>query len=36
MNSEVKKILEDDVEEEILERLPEWFRTLREGYRKRL
>ena len=28
-------VLSDDIEEEVLKLMPEWFRRLRDGYRKR-
>jgi hypothetical protein len=28
-------VLTEDIEEEVLEQMPEWFRTLRDGYKKR-
>jgi len=29
------KILSEDIDEEILSRMPDWFRTLRRAYAKR-
>jgi hypothetical protein len=28
-------VLLEDIEEEVLERMPEWFRVLKDGYEKR-
>jgi len=35
MNGEITEILTEELDEEILERMPEWFRILREVYKKR-
>jgi len=35
MDNEVKRILLEDIDEEILEKMPEWFRVLRRAYKKR-
>jgi len=35
MNGEITEILTEELDEEILGRMPEWFRILREGYKKR-
>lgn len=32
MKKELVKILVEDVDEEILDRMPEWFRVLKEAY----
>lgn len=32
----VLEILEEEIDEEILERMPEWFRVLRKAYEERL
>lgn len=30
----LKSVLIEEIDKEILERMPKWFRTLREAYRK--
>jgi hypothetical protein len=30
------KILVDDIDDEVLDQMPEWFRRLREAYRKKV
>ena len=32
MDKEIKRILLEDIDEEILEKMPEWFRILRNKY----
>lgn len=32
MDKEIKRILLEDIEEEILEKMPEWFKILRDKY----
>ena len=32
MDRELERILVEEIDEEILERMPEWFRNLREAY----
>jgi hypothetical protein len=34
MDSEVKKLLLGDIDEEVLEKMPEWFRVLVKTYKK--
>jgi hypothetical protein len=33
MSREIKRILLEDIDEEILEKMPEWFRILRNKYK---
>ncbi|MEM5834862.1 MAG: hypothetical protein QXQ69_03385 [Candidatus Aenigmatarchaeota archaeon] len=33
MKKEIKRILLEDLDEEILEKMPEWFRILRDKYK---
>jgi len=33
MDREIKRILLEDIDEEILEKMPEWFKVLRDKYR---
>lgn len=33
---DLAKILEEDIDEEVLSQLPEWFRILRTEYKKRV
>jgi len=33
-NKEFSKVLEEEIDDEVLQRLPEWFRTLRKEYQK--
>ena len=33
MDKEIKRILLEDIDEEILEKMPEWFRILRNKYK---
>lgn len=33
MDKEVKKLLLEDIDEEVLNKLPEWFRILRDRYK---
>ena len=35
MKKELFKILVDDVDEEILEKMPEWFKILRSSYKRK-
>ena len=32
MDKEIKRILLEDIDEEILEKMPEWFRLLKRSY----
>jgi hypothetical protein len=32
MNKEIKQILLEDIDEEVLSKMPEWFRLLRRAY----
>lgn len=34
-NAELRKVLAEDVDEEVLKRMPPWFRRLREAYARR-
>jgi len=34
-NKEMLKVLEEEIDDEVLQRLPEWFRILRKEYQKR-
>jgi len=36
VDKEAINVLTEDIEEELLEQMPEWFNTLREGYKKRV
>jgi len=33
MGSEIKRILVEDIDQEILDKMPEWFRILRDKYK---
>jgi|GEM_PF-3367867 hypothetical protein len=33
MGREIKRILVEDIDEEILDKMPEWFRILRDKYK---
>jgi hypothetical protein len=33
---ELKKILEEEITEEIMAKMPPWFRTLRDGHRDKM
>jgi|YelNatPaOPRAMG01_1025707.scaffolds.fasta_scaffold787052_1 hypothetical protein len=33
MGREIKRILMEDIDEEILDKMPEWFRILRDKYK---
>jgi predicted phosphoribosyltransferase len=35
MDKEVKRILLEDIDEEVLSKMPEWFRVLKRAYKKR-
>jgi hypothetical protein len=35
MDKEIKQILLEDIDEELLEKMPEWFKLLRENFRAR-
>ena len=34
MDKEIKRILLEDIDEEVLEKMPEWFKILRDRYKK--
>jgi len=35
MDKEIERILLEDVDEEVLEKMPEWFRVLKRSYHKK-